>query len=382
MSADTKKREEAPPLAQQRLERSLAAGDWLPAYILRGEERYFRERMAELVLKAAQQRGLELCRHDAKHPEFSLTRLCDDLRGGALFATARCVIVHQISPLLTKNSRDYSQALVELLCARIQQSSGGTLVLSADSWTLDHPVLRTATAAGAFFGSCRKLWDTPPPWGASDASRIELVAWLLERARHSGLRLRSEDAHYICQAVGNDLYALEGELGRLRERGSRSIAEIVGWQAGAAPYAVAEDLARGDLRAALRGIEALYQGGFQGRDGQRTRDEGGLSAMLLNALYAKLREAIAASGALAAGGSEKEALLAAGVSSAPRAQEALRARLQARATSSWPLMLEDVASLERRAHSGSPLSAEDFQWLALRWRVAVGRSARGKGPSG
>ncbi len=367
MSASRKK-EEAPPHALARLASALEGGELAPAYLLRGEERWFRERMAELVTHHAARRGLEVCRHDAKHPEFSLARLCDDLRGGALFASARCVLVHHAGSLVNKTSKDYSAPFTELVAARMARPEGGTIVLAAESLGTEHALVKSAAAAGGWLLSCRKLWDTPPPWGASDPARIELVVWFMERARSEGVRLDAQEALLVVQAIGNDLWALEGELARLRERGERPVAEVIGWQAGASPWTVADDVARGDARAGAKGVEALFRGGFQGRDGSRTLDQAALSVMLLNAIQGKVREALAASELIGRGASEEDALAFAGASGA-RAQESLRARMAARAPSAWRAMLEETAALERRSHTGTPLDANDFQLLVLRWRV-------------
>ena len=363
-----KKREEPPQQALARLERALQAGELAPIHVFRGEERYFRERMAELVVRASAERGLEVCRHDAKHPEFSLARLCDDLRGSALFSSGRCVLVHSVGPLVQTQSEDRSQAFVDLVLARAADPRGGTLVVTAESLASEHAIVKAAQTAGGWVVTCRKLWDNMPAWGAGDPAKIELVGWLMERARALGVGLRPEEAHHVAQAIGNDLSALEGELSRLRERGERSVAEVVGWQAGASPWTIADDLARGDARAAAKGIEALFRGGFQARDGARTLDGTGLVTMLLNALYGKVREALAAASALERGASESEAAEFAGVSKAPSIQASFRARMASRPSGEWRGMLEEVASLERRAHSSVPLDANDFQLLALRWR--------------
>jgi DNA polymerase III delta subunit len=354
-----RKKEEAPQQALVRLERSLAAGELAAAYVFRGEERYFRDRMSDLVLRQAGERGLEICRHDAKHPEFSLARLTDDLRGNALFSAARCVLVRQAGTLVVKTSPDHSPALVELLLARIAHPSGGTLVLAAESLASDHALVKATLAAGGWVVQCRRLWDTMPPWGAGDPTRIELVAWLLERARALAIPLRPEEAAHVVHATGNDLSALDGEIERLRERGSRSVAEVVGWQAGASPWVIAEDMVRGDARAAAEGLEALFRGGFQARDGARTLETNGLVAMLVNALYGKVREALAAAGErtrrLGEGCRELR-----GVSGAPRAREAFPLAHGFAAAGEWRVMLEEIAALERRAHSSAPLDGSDF----------------------
>src|SRR5215207_4448349 len=103
--AAAKAKEPDPPSQLRELGASLppAAGAKLArAYLLRGEERYFREKGIELVVAAAREAGLELSRHDARDPDFSAATLQDDLQAAPMFAGARCIVVRNAAALLKK----------------------------------------------------------------------------------------------------------------------------------------------------------------------------------------------------------------------------------------------------------------------------------------
>ena len=209
--------------------------------VLRGAERYFRDRGARLVVEAASEKGYELCKHDAKDPELSKARLLDDLTGGALFATARCIVIDNAGPLLTKGSKQFTPGLVDALLARLASDEPGCVVLCAETLRADNAVVKAILAREGCVVGCRKLWDTPPPWDP-DPRKAELVQWLAVKAREEGVQLSPEEAAYVVAATGSDLFALETQLEKLRGRGKEGVRELVGWEAGDSPFTVAEHL--------------------------------------------------------------------------------------------------------------------------------------------
>lgn len=337
-----------------------------PLVILRGAELYYRRAGTERVLGAATQRGDEVCRHDAKDPEFSLQRLLDDLIGGTLFAAARTVSLDRADGLLKKGSRDHAPSLVEAIKARLAGGHPGSVVIGAETLRADHAVVKAAKAASGVVVGCRRLWDSPPPWDP-DPRRSELVQWVLARARERRVELGPDEAVYLTGATGNDLPALLDRLDQVRERGGKGLSELVGWEAGASPWDLAERLVDGDVHRAAAGVEALFQGGFQGRDGSRTVDRPALVAVLTSAITGKVREAATGAAALASGAPPAEAAQLAGVKGGPKAQQSFLGRLRQRKSEDWSRMLEEAGELERRSRSGAVVDANDLVGLALHW---------------
>lgn len=347
------------------LERAVAGG--VPSVvILRGAETYYRRRGADLVLAAATARGDEVCKHDAKDPEFSLSALLDDLLGGSLFAAARTVRLERADGLLKKGSREYAPALVEALKKRLAGDHPGSIIIGAETLRADHAVVKAAKAAGGVVVGCRKLWDSPPPWDP-DPRRAELVQWLLVRARERRVELGPDEAVYLTGAVGNDLTALLDRLDQLKDRGGKGLRELVAWEAGGSPWELAESLVDGDVARAAAGVEALFQGGFQGRDGTRTVDRVALVTMLTSAITGRVREAAAGAAALASGAPAAEVVELAGVKGGPKAHQAFLGRLRQRKPEEWSRMLEEAGDLERRTRSGAVVDANDLAGLALHW---------------
>jgi DNA polymerase III delta subunit len=334
--------------------------------ILRGEERYFRERAIDQLVRAGADAGLEVTRHDSADPDFKLAMLMDDLAGGALFAAGRMVVVRGADALVQKGARKFSAALLEAAKAYVARAEPGALVLAADKLRADHVMVKAVNAIGAPVVSCRKLWDTPPPWD-DDPRKTELVQWLVSRARALKIPLQPDEAVYVAAAIGNDLAAIENQLEQLRGRGAEGVRSLVGWDSGGSPYVVADRLCEGETARAIAGVEALFQSGFSGSTGTRTVERPALVAMLASALSSKARESLAGARTLAAGGSPADAWSDAGGRGGPMAQKAFAGRLGRRTPQGWARLARAAGDLERRSRSGATVDANDFCSLAVRF---------------
>ncbi|MDA1265205.1 MAG: hypothetical protein O2816_09030, partial [Planctomycetota bacterium] len=299
MAAKKKAREPHPAEELATLRATLKQG--LPtAVVLKGAEAYYRTAGARLVLAAATKRGDEVCRHDGKDPEFTAARLLDDLSGGSLFASARTIHLERADGLLKKGSHDFVPSLGDAIAKRLASSVAGCVVIGAETLRVDHAVVKATVKAGGVVVGCRKLWDSPPPWDP-DPRRSELVQWLLGQARERKVTLGPDDAVYLCSAIGNDLAALLDRLNQIRDRGGEGLQQLVAWEAGASPWELAELLVDGDARRAVSQVEALFQGGFQGKDGTRMVDHAALVSLVTMAITGKVREAAAGAAAMATG---------------------------------------------------------------------------------
>lgn len=348
MSTSRKPREPGPLEQLESLERDLAAGKpLLRGYLVRGDEPYFREAALRALAEAAARAGLELARHDAGDPDFKAAELCDDLGSASMFAPARCVVVRRANRLLRQEPGEEPQggATVEALLAFLRRKTeAGVLVLEGQGLRIDSAPAKAIKEAGGSAVSLRKLYETPPHW-APDPRKVELVQWLLARARARGLDLRPDDAVFVAAATGNELAALEEKLERIQNRGGENLRSVVPWTAGGSPFQIAEELVAGNLQRALPGLEALFRGGFQGKDGRET-NEGALIAMLLGSLRNKLRASLAAVEADSA-----------------------------RTPEGWERFAREVWALERRSRLQG-VDVDELFRFALRTRVRRQRSVR------
>ena len=366
-----KKRAAAPPQQLADLSRRLKKGLG-KIIVLRGEELWFVEEALKLIVLRAQEDGLEISRHDNSDPEFSAPMLLDDLMASPLFATERLVIARNVEDMLKKQGKDHSALTRAVTAAVGDESRGGCVVITCRKLRADHAICKLAVSVDAPVLELRKLWDSPPPWKAGDPTEAETVQWLLARARQHELRLDARDAVYICAAVGNDLFALETALEKLRHGGGKAVRELVGWDSSAAPWSAADKLLDGELRGAFGAVEALYMGGMNDdRTGRRNVDPRALSAILGATLRNRLRELARGARALERGVGAAEAAREAGVKGAPMTMQAFQARLTRRTAADWEGMLADFLDLEGRSRSagGALVDADTLFRFALRWRI-------------
>lgn len=366
-----KKRAAAPPQQLADLARRLKKGLG-KIIVLRGEERWFVEEALKLILERAEKDDLEISRHDTSDPEFAAPRLLDDLLASPLFAVDRLVVARNVEDLLKKQGKEPSALTRSVSAAVADDTRGGCVVITCRKLRADHAICKLAIGVEAPVLELRKLWDSPPPWKAGDPTEAETVQWLLARARQRELRLDARDAVYICAAVGNDLFALETALEKLRHGGGKAVRELVGWDSSAAPWSAADKLLDGELRGSLGAVEALYMGGMNDdRTGRRNIDPRALSAILGATLRNRLRELARGARALERGASTAGAAREAGVKGAPMTMQAFQARITRRPAEDWEGMLADFLDLEARSRSvgGALVDADTLFRFALRWRI-------------
>jgi hypothetical protein len=257
-------------------------------------------------------------------------------------------------------------ALKARLAALTSGQVEGCLILSASNLRADHVLVKAIQASDGVVVGCRRLYDSPPPWDP-DPRKAELVQWTADRARRASIPLGVEEAVYLAAALGNDLAGIAGKLEQLRERGSEGIVELVSWESGGSPWDLADRLMDGDGARASVGVEALFGGGFQGKDGKRTVDRSALVALMTGTLTKGLMELTRAGRFVAQGQSPQAALAAAGVRGAPATVKRKAERLASRSPDQWQGMLEDAEELERRSRSGARVDVNDFALVGLRW---------------
>ena len=365
-------REPDPRAELAQLQRTVAGG--LPrGVVLRGAERYFRDRALRAVREAAKAAGLEVYQHDAGGPDFELSRLLDDLMGGALFAARRCVEIEGAEDKLKKDA-SLTRAVISFV-----EGDRGTVVLSSKSLRADNQAVKAIAKHGGAVHSFRRLWDSPPPWEKfADPRRTELVSWVVGRARELALELSPDRAVLLTKRAGIELEALDSALRAMAAGGGDDLDALGDESAAGSPFKVADALVAGDSGAALAGIETLFRGGMKKeKDGTREQSRDALIAILMGTVRGRLREGLLVAEAAAAGaGSIDEALAAVGMKPNPMIKRRLEEQLAGRPHGAWRLMLRDALALERRGRSGQTVDAADLSALALRWRRRRPQRAR------
>jgi DNA polymerase III delta subunit len=354
-----------PQAVLEELESALAHPDGLaPGYVVRGDELYYKNRAIDALKRAALARGLELCLHDAKDGAFSVATLQDDLCGGALFAAARLVVLHSPEELLKKGD-DGERPVARSIKAFVGRRAG-SIVLATEGLRADHAVVKAIVAAGGGLLTFRRLYDRPGPWEREpDPRRTELAQWLVARARAKKVALAPDRAVIVATAVGNDLAALDAKLDELAALGPEGFFERLVGSAAGSPFELAGDIARGDARSALVGLETLFHGGFEAKDKKREVKPDALREILLGALRREVRRGYAGAQAVAGGATLDEAAVALGVP--PYGRRDFETAVHARSAGEWRAMSASLADLERAARSSAVVDGNDLALFAVRW---------------
>lgn len=347
------------------LRAALEKGALARGYLLKGDERYFLTRGVDAIQDAAKRAGLELCRHDPVDPDFEPTALLDDLGAVPMFATGRCVVVHNPADLMKKVGGKDSPFTRAALAELADASRTGTLVLAGSGIRADHAIAKAVVKAGGLAVDCGKLKDLSREYG--DARRGQLVRWIEARARELKLKLSNDDAFYLANAVGNDLSALDSELANLVAGGGKSVRESVAWDSGGTPWEAADALLSGDPARALAALEALFRSGFTQSDGRSERSPAALAPMILGTLRTKTRQGLAVAQGVARGETLAQAAGAVGVSGNWQLRN-LQGLIAGREEAEWTRMVDDVGDLERAIRRPPGIDVNDFARLAVRWR--------------
>lgn len=344
-----------------------------PAYLLRGAERWFRDRAVDRVIERAKALDYEICRHDTKDPEFRAQRLLDDLTSSAMFASLRLVVVSEPETLLKKSGSNES-ALTRAIRGFVARK-GGSIVLVADGLRADLAIVKELVSQGGELRSFRKLYERPPPWARNaDPRSTELVEWLLARSREREVKLSSDQAVVLAHAQGNDLAALDDQLAALAAGGAAELFARLSATAAGSPGDVCDALLAGETPRTLQAVETLFSGGMRReKDGGRETDQNALVAILLGYLRPKVRSGLAAA-ELVKGGMQPED--AAGEVGITAFDKTLRGAIGTRPPEQWRSMLDDLLEIERRSRRGGEVDAADFVRLALRWSRRAPARAR------
>lgn len=340
-----------------------------PGYVLRGKERWFRRRGLELLRAEAQRQGLEVHAHSGRDPDFELAALLDDLSGAGLFAQRQLIVASAVDEEL-KTVAQRESALTRAVRAFCQSADAGTVVVVSEGLRADHAVSKAVVGAGGRVVDCRKLWDTPPPW-QPDPRRVELVRWILERARDEGLELSAEQGLALAAAKGNDLFALEAEIVRAAQSGDGLGTQVESTATGI-PWVVADDLVAGRLAEAMVGCQRLFSAGFASSSGKREVGQDVLLGMTIPAIVKGAYQMAALSESLAAGESPE------GLSGPPARRKRAEDVARLRSPAEWRALLEDAIRLETRQKVHTSVCRDDLTRFALRWRVRRRPSGRAR----
>jgi DNA polymerase III delta subunit len=292
----------------KRLETVLAQG--VPKVVqLLGKARWFRERALDAFLRRAG-KDVEVLWFTGENDDGA--RLLRDLRTRSLFGGCKVMVLRPLDKAL----KGIEEGVVETLP---KIPAGHHLVLDLESLDQRTRMAKALVKAGATF-QFRDLYDRPYRMG-DDPTGAELVRWLLDRGRKRGILLTPKASLFLTQTIGTDPSELDAEIGRLLATGDggtgapltpETLLERVHLGANSDQFRLAEQLLGGDLRGAVRTLEAFQREGLTAAAG-RTADSGALFPIVGAWLRRTFRSALAARRSIDAGMEPAQAATQAGV---------------------------------------------------------------------
>ena len=228
------------------LERSLAAAELKPVYLLVGEEQFLRHRARTLI------HDVVVDRHGGTVSVFNsddpIETVLADLRGDSLFASRRMVEVMAADVFL----RQHGDAIVRYL---ERPSATGVLVLDATK-------VDGRTRLPGQVRSVGMLVDCPSMY--DDA----LPRWVSAEVKRHGRSITASAISLLTDEVGNNLFALSTEIEKLmtyvgdrRSIEAIDVTQLTGHTRNWIVWALTDALGCRDARTALRILEDLVREG-------------------------------------------------------------------------------------------------------------------------
>ncbi len=251
-----------------RLDKQLASKDPGQLFAIQGPCRWFRDQALDKLRNRFAKQG-QIIDFDGKESGASQSDVGGflmDLRTPDLFGASKMLLLRQGERVL----KTHGKLFVELLDHIVP---GNQLVLDVNKLDGRTAFGKSVKKAGGSF-EFRNLYDKPFR-DHEPASSAEIVRWLADRARTMGLTLTAEAALFVVQVVGSEPALLVGELERLaplfegKKIGPGELRSQLTTSFGSTQFELVEALLDGDLKAALRSLNALEREGLRDKEGKR-----------------------------------------------------------------------------------------------------------------
>jgi DNA polymerase-3 subunit delta len=186
-----------------------------PAYVLVGDEAFFRKRCRDAILKhlvPADMRDFGVYEFDLA--ETSLAEVLDRARTPSLMAPFQVFFIRGIKTLYGRGSHDEEFAAIEAYVK--DPNPDALLVLIADHISIPADARRMEMADRDRF---ERLRETLGEYcGMVELARVEegdAVRWVLETAAEQGVKVEPDAARELVDAVGADMMMIANELEKL-----------------------------------------------------------------------------------------------------------------------------------------------------------------------
>lgn len=186
-----------------------------PAYVLVGDEAFFRKRCRDAILRHLVPADMrEFGVHEFDLAETSLAEVLDRVRTPSLMAPFQVFFVRGIKALYGRGSHEEEFAAVEAYVK--DPNPAALLVFIADHISIPADARRMEMADRDRF---ERLRETLGEYcGMVELARVEegdAVRWVLETAAERGVKVEADAARELVDAVGADMMMIANELEKL-----------------------------------------------------------------------------------------------------------------------------------------------------------------------
>jgi DNA polymerase III delta subunit len=257
----------------------------LPAVIaLVGDEERIKDRLLEeIVTRAGPDAARVSWNGEAGKPQSELSRLLFDLASRPLFGGCKVIVVRDGEGLLKRTGQGLQAALAI--------AAGNHLVLLLRALDNRTRLARQLKQRGGLIACVR-----PKAEGGGGPAGSELIQAVQTEAGSLGLCLDGAVALELAGRTGNDLLLVAAELSKLKlyleDRNTVSVADVealVPRSAGWDQFRLFQEVAGGDLKAALTRLRGMFDQGTLDRSGRRVTEPRAMAMTLLALLHNRIR---------------------------------------------------------------------------------------------
>ena len=201
--------------ATERFVSQVATGKLEPAYVLVGDETFFRDRCRAAILKHLIPPELrEFSLHDADLAESSMAEIIDRAQTPSLMAPFQVFFIRGVKNLYTRGSHKEDFAAVERYCK--DPNPNALLVFVADHISIPADIRRMDMQDKDKF---ERLRETLGEYcNIVELARVDEndgVRWVIETGREQGVNVEQDAARELVDALGADMMLASSELEKL-----------------------------------------------------------------------------------------------------------------------------------------------------------------------
>ena len=186
-----------------------------PAYVFVGDEVFFRKRFREAILEHLVPQDLrDFSLFDFDLAETDLTEILDRARTPRLMAPFQVFFVRGVKTLFGRGSNEEKLAAIEAYCK--DPNPDALLVFVADHISIPADVRRMEMTDKDRYEKIRE--EMGPFCGIVELARVEeseAVRWIGEYCTRRGVKIETDGARELVDALGGDMMMISNEIEKL-----------------------------------------------------------------------------------------------------------------------------------------------------------------------